>query len=831
MSLGRKKPKQSTRRHAPRNVSDKAELSQADDGLVYIHNKITTAKKSAQDEQLTWQDAQRQDKVLGPAMAALEGTDKGATKWTSAYELREGLLWKIEHYRDARRHLETYRRLAVPAASRQAVMDACHTVGTAGHPGVVRTYRIAKARFYWPGMFADVKRYVQQCPKCQLHGKMPSRAPIKGHVTATAPGEKWQVDTLHLPTSKRGYSCALVAVDVFSRFVVMMPWQGSPNSWAASAILLERIIGGPGGVPAEVITDGGPEFHDLFEKLCKDVGVKHHRSSAGHSQGHGIVERANATLSSTIAKHLHDDPKEWDLYVGWAQLLHNATPHPALSEGNIACVSPAEVFLGRKLHTQLDRQLDLPVNLSEGDPQEQAAAMSEYAAKVKTFVEAANRKYNQQLKDSSRERRRKLQDIKVGDLVAMVKKPREKKLAKTMPNWKGPYKVMRIASDGVTYELKHTGAATRAKTVHKHVDFIKPWRQGKARDGAKESILPAPSGDRAYEVEQIVAERQAPGGREYLVIWADCPDEPSWEPQANLECPDKLEEYLHQRASIQRAAAVYPHSPPWATVLTMDLLTVAPALLTETICMMAGVQPSQVVAQFAFPPCETYSLACRCNINRCPPCHYRIPGDPTHPPRDDDSPYAAKAKLHDELVQRILGSWSSELRAGRDQLFWMENPVGDLATRDFMDPLTAQAAMGRHTVDYCAYGHPFQKPTHVWTSSAWSPRGATGTGRCGKECPQGFVGSKGCWRHPEGLGRGRKLLPKGPDRKKQVNSVPVSLQLEWLDALPDPVPGRDTIVDLCSGWGSLREAVVSRGYNYVGVDSEGDRSLRSNEGS
>jgi len=161
----------------------------------------------------------------------------------------------------------------------------------------------------------------------------------------------------------------------------------------------------------------------------------------------------------------------------------------------------------------------------------------------------------------------------------------------------------------------------------------------------------------------------------------------------------------------------------------------------------------------------------------------------------------------------------------------MENPVGDLATRDFMDPLTAQAAMGRHTVDYCAYGHPFQKPTHVWTSSAWSPRGATGTGRCGKECPQGFVGSKGCWRHPEGLGRGRKLLPKGPDRKKQVNSVPVSLQLEWLDALPDPMPGRDTIVDLCSGWGSLREAVVSRGYNYIGVDSEGDRSLRSNEGS
>ena len=63
-----------------------------------------------------------------------------------------------------------------------------------------------------------------------------------------------------------------------------------------------------------------------------------------------------------------------------------------------------------------------------------------------------------------------------------------------------------------------------------------------------------------------------------------------------------------------------------------------------------------------------------------------------------------------------------------------------------------------------------------------------------------------------------------------MNAVPRMLQEEWLDSLPPPAPGRDTIVDLCAGWCSLRAAVVERGYNYIGVDCQGDRNLKAAKG-
>ena len=48
----------------------------------------------------------------------------------------------------------------------------------------------------------------------------------------------------------------------------------------------------------------------------------------------------------------------------------------------------------------------------------------------------------------------------------------------------------------------------------------------------------------------------------------------------------------------------------------------------------------------------------------------------------------------------------------------MENPVGMLVMQDYMQKFMEefQYEMVQQTVDYCAWGHYYQKPTHVWTS-------------------------------------------------------------------------------------------------------------------
>ena len=53
------------------------------------------------------------------------------------------------------------------------------------------------------------------------------------------------------------------------------------------------------------------------------------------------------------------------------------------------------------------------------------------------------------------------------------------------------------------------------------------------------------SDEEEYEVETIVSKRSRKGKVEYLVKWKgwDNPDDNTWEPIANLECKELIEEY------------------------------------------------------------------------------------------------------------------------------------------------------------------------------------------------------------------------------------------------------------------------------------------------
>ena len=87
-----------------------------------------------------------------------------------------------------------------------------------------------------------------------------------------------------------------------------------------------------------------------------------------------------------------------------------------------------------------------------------------------------------------------------------------------------------------------------------------------------------------------------------------------------------------------------------------------PEDLTRTVCHMAGVHTGQIAAQFAFVPCETYSIAGYSNASR--DNHYRAHDDPHKPPRQDDGDKARNATLHDRLIQTVLGAWLSDRDRG-----------------------------------------------------------------------------------------------------------------------------------------------------------------------
>ena len=55
------------------------------------------------------------------------------------------------------------RRIVVPFSSRREILNALHF----SHCGIVKTKKLARDSFYWPGLTNDIKQLVENCEQCQ----------------------------------------------------------------------------------------------------------------------------------------------------------------------------------------------------------------------------------------------------------------------------------------------------------------------------------------------------------------------------------------------------------------------------------------------------------------------------------------------------------------------------------------------------------------------------------------------------------------------------------------------------------------------------------------
>ena len=112
----------------------------------------------------------------------------------------------------------------------------------------------------------------------------------------------------------------------------------------------------------------------------------------------------------------------------------------------------------------------------------------------------------------------------------------------------------------------------------------------------------------------------------------------------------------------------------------------------------------------------------------------------------------------------------------------MENPVGSLWRRPYMTKWVKKRWVVRATVHYCAFGHFYHKPTHLWTNMGrWAPGGATGTGLCGGKC--GMMHMRGGrWVHRYRISQDSRGAHGGKGRKAKKNMMPALLHAELLRA-------------------------------------------------
>ncbi|KAE9281163.1 hypothetical protein PR003_g27755, partial [Phytophthora rubi] len=92
--------------------------------------------------------------------------------------------------RDRPRDFADEPRLVVPKALQADILHFAHEDYQGGHQGKTRTHERLRSEFYWPGMYADVDRFVEECVDCASgKGRPPNPGPSPGNITPRRPFE------------------------------------------------------------------------------------------------------------------------------------------------------------------------------------------------------------------------------------------------------------------------------------------------------------------------------------------------------------------------------------------------------------------------------------------------------------------------------------------------------------------------------------------------------------------------------------------------------------------------------------------------------------------
>jgi transposase InsO family protein len=239
------------------------------------------------------------------------------------------------------------KQLVVPVEYRSRVMQSIHD--DMDHPGRDQTLELAKSRFYWPGMLADLENKIRSCRRCICRKGVTRKAPLHPILT-TRPLELVCVEYLLVEPSA-GYEHLLVITDHFTKFSRVVPTRNESVKTTAKALYEFMNLY---GYPEKLHSDQGRNFESrIIQELCTMCGVVKSRTTPYHAQGNGACERMNQTLLKMLGTLSEDKKSRWEEYLNSIVYAYNCTPHETTS------YSPYALMFARSPQIAIDIELGL----------------------------------------------------------------------------------------------------------------------------------------------------------------------------------------------------------------------------------------------------------------------------------------------------------------------------------------------------------------------------------------------------------------------------------------------------------------------------------------
>ena len=416
--------------------------------------------------------------------------------------------------------------------------EAIKTVhnAVAGHEGVDRTLEKLKAMGKsWPYMRSHVKKFIRECPCCQLNSQRHFQ--VKQHPYAVStyhPMERLNVDFIG-PFPDNGY--VLVVIDTFTRWLELFATADATAISAAEALLQHF---GRFGLPSQLLSDRGSHFiAGVISELTALVGIDHPLTIAFSKEENGIVERANKEANRHVRNLLFDKriTDEYRKALPFTQRIYNSAP---LGRTKIA---PAELLFGKMV--SLDRQIFLP----PGEREETADSenLSDYMTTLVKIQDDLIDIHRKLLRETDDERLQKYNEgqteFAIDSFVLMVRPTGPPSRLATV--LKGPYKVIKRNRKGTTYTIQDL---VRMNTKEVSVHLLRPFIYDSDRIDPRQV---ANQNESVFDVEEILAHKGQPKrvtNLRFQVKWRgyDDPKDYTWEPWKELRNNAKLHDYLRK---------------------------------------------------------------------------------------------------------------------------------------------------------------------------------------------------------------------------------------------------------------------------------------------
>ncbi|GFV13248.1 transposon Tf2-9 polyprotein [Trichonephila clavipes] len=241
----------------------------------------------------------------------------------------------------------------IPKHLRAGILRHFHDAPTAGHLGFAKTYDRIRKRFYWPGMYRNVVRYVMHCRECQRRKSVPQRPPgrLVPIPPAIAPFHRIGIDLLgRFPKSAHGNKWIIVCTDYSTRYAITKALPTAEVEEIAKFLLEEIVL--RHGAPRVIITDRGAVFRSrLISSLVDLCNIDHRFTTAYHPQTNGLTERFNKTLADMLSMYVDVEQKNWDEILPFVTFAYNTAKQETTG------FTPFYLLHGREAETTLDTML------------------------------------------------------------------------------------------------------------------------------------------------------------------------------------------------------------------------------------------------------------------------------------------------------------------------------------------------------------------------------------------------------------------------------------------------------------------------------------------